>query len=77
MDNLVVVLEDSLKKRDEIYFKKIDKDIDVVKTLQDTNFTSLKFLSNKVFDMNKNYINFNDVIYNMIDRTDNAMTLVL
>ena len=73
MDNLVLVIDKSLETWDEVYFKKINSHSAVVKSMQETHSSSMKFLSDKVFNLSTSIQKFTGDI---ITKTNNAMALV-
>lgn len=76
MNNLVTVLDDLLMKRDEIYFKNLDNYEKDVKSFQTTNATSMMQLTDKVFDMNKSFIDFEEMFYQTNHCVDNVIAHV-
>lgn len=76
MTTLTTIIDESLKKRDKINFKKLDNHAATVKSMQDTNAALMKILSDKVFEMNNSLHKFKEFIHDIISRTDNAMALV-
>lgn len=59
MTSLVTVINKFLRRRDDIYFKKIDEHAEAVKKMQETN-SSIKLLTNKVFGLSSSIHQFKE-----------------
>lgn len=73
MKALIKDMSYSLQQRDQVFLKSIDDHKKVVLELQKQNENSIKFLSNKVFDLSSNIYEFKHA---MVERTDNSLALV-
>lgn len=59
--SLTTVINKSLRRRrDDIYFKKIDEHVEAVKKMHDTNSFSMKLLTDKIFGLSSSIHQFKE-----------------